>query len=105
MRHIFSGESRDQRVFNGCMDALRQGTGIGFNPAMSDRTLSFLRKCRPRKPLADLTDDEIEDLSENLRLYIYSASVDRGIIETGNDPKEFFVHDVEGEERPSREED
>jgi len=81
-----------ERICNACSNVHRPNDNEFFTGYMSDETLQDWRDCslsRFDKPVAEFSDDEVAQLAESLRSYIYHVSRDRGICEAGQDPKAF----------------
>ena len=78
------------RISMACLDAHRPSDNEAFTGYMADDTLEYWRNCAPGrfgKPVSALDENEVRELADSLRAYIFSGSRDRGICIAGGDPK------------------
>ncbi len=81
-----------ERIKNACLNAHRPNDNEFFTGYMSDETLQAWRDCslgRFGKRFDELDDEEIKGLVSSLQDYIFYASRDKGICESGGDPKAY----------------
>lgn len=95
LEDLCSERGRRDKIINACANAHRQNDNEFFTGYMSDETLQRWRECnlsRYQKSSDELSDEEIDTLAEALIAFILNGYRDLGMVEIGQDPKEFNRH-------------